>query len=508
MRTLAIFLLVLAAAHGRTCDIRDYGALRPGEKATAVIQAAIDACSAAGGGTVNVPPGTYQSGAIRLKDNTTLHLEAGAVLTPTHVAEDYPRPGRALVYSDGAKNIGITGRGAIDGQARYKWGPDLEPDPIIPEEIEIARKAGVDMNRWLHEGLTINAVRLRNSTDVLVEGVSLVNSSSWTLVFDHCNRVRVHGIRLESDLEKALNADGIDIVSSRNVVISDSIIFSADDTICLKTEGGPVENVAVTNCLLSSSSCAFKIGSRTNDDVRHVVFSNSVIRDTNRGFGIQDPVAGTVSDVLVSNITIELNRRHWNWWGSAEPISITLNKRPPAPGLGQVRDIVIENVVAHARGTSRITGLPERDIESITLRNIDIYMQPENKPDKRATRAIWIQNVKDCRLRDVRVRWEEEQTEPKWASAIFAKAVGYLDIDGFVGRQGLRGSDLPVMDLQDIAGGWIRGCRALPGSGTFFRIGGSATKQLRFGANELTNARQAFSPLDGSLEKLIVIDQR
>jgi hypothetical protein len=84
--------------------------------------------------TVNLSPGTYQSGAIRLKDNTTLHLEAGAVLTPTHVAEDYPRPGRALVYSDGAKNIVITGRGAIDGQARHKWGPDAQPDPIIPEE--------------------------------------------------------------------------------------------------------------------------------------------------------------------------------------------------------------------------------------------------------------------------------------------------------------------------------------------------------------------------------------
>jgi hypothetical protein len=118
-----------------------------------------------------------------------------------------------------------------------------------------------------------------------------------------------------------------------------------------------------------------------------------------------------------------------------------------------VKDIVIENVVAHARGTSRITGLPERDIESVTLRNIDIYMQPENKPDKRATHAVWIQNVKDCRLRDVRVRWEDEQTEPKWASAIFAKAVGYLDIDGFAGRLGLRGADFPVVDLQDIAGG-------------------------------------------------------
>jgi polygalacturonase len=105
-----------------------------------VIQAAIDACSAAGRGIVHFSPGTYQSGAIRLKDNTTLHLEAGTVLTPTHVAEDYPRPGRALVYSDARKTSPSlaappsTGRPAISGVRT------LSPIPSSPRRLRLRVK--------------------------------------------------------------------------------------------------------------------------------------------------------------------------------------------------------------------------------------------------------------------------------------------------------------------------------------------------------------------------------
>ncbi len=494
MKSVLLFLLSAWGAWGVSCNVKDYGLPSgTGQLATKAIQSAIDDCSSKGGGTVIVPAGEFTAAAIKLKDNVNLHLEAGAVLVPSQSPDDYADGVLALIMSDGAKNIAISGRGKLDGHARYKFGNIGTSSPMIPNEIAIAKAAGIDMRGYNHAGPLVSLIHLQNSTDILIEDVRAVNSQFWTCHIQNCDRVRVRGVYLYSELEKALNADGIDLTSSRNVTISDSIIVTADDSICLKADtGGPVENIAVTNCLLSSSSCAFKIGSRTRADVRHVVFSNSVIRDTNRGFGIQDPIDGVVSDILVSNITMEMSRRHWAWWGSAEPIYIALNHRPPFQTVGRIRDIVIQNVVAHARGTSRITGLEERAIDSVTLRDVVFDMGPEVARDKRATDALQIDRVKECRLQNVRVRWAEDETEPKWQSAIRASNIELFEIDGFAGRQGLRASSSPAIVLDNIVRGWITRCIATEGAGTFFDVRGFATRSLRFSGNFVDSAKQPF----------------
>jgi polygalacturonase len=54
------------------------------------LQAAIDACAAAGGGTVVVPPGNHVTGTLWLKSNITIHLEAGARLLGSHDKSEFP----------------------------------------------------------------------------------------------------------------------------------------------------------------------------------------------------------------------------------------------------------------------------------------------------------------------------------------------------------------------------------------------------------------------------------
>src|ERR1039457_7084608 len=76
---------------GGRVSVRDYAAAGDGTKLdTRALQAAIDACAAAGGGTVYFPPGSYLSGTLFLKSHITLHLDGGATLLGSTKLDDYP----------------------------------------------------------------------------------------------------------------------------------------------------------------------------------------------------------------------------------------------------------------------------------------------------------------------------------------------------------------------------------------------------------------------------------
>ena len=134
MKTMIASLLAfssVAFAAATVCDVRDYGASGNGRaKDTQAIQKAIEAC-AQKAGVVYFSPGNYLTGAITLRSNITLHIEAGATLLGSPDAADYPmvpNPWRpetttisALIYGDGVKNVTLTGLGTIDGQGLTWW---------------------------------------------------------------------------------------------------------------------------------------------------------------------------------------------------------------------------------------------------------------------------------------------------------------------------------------------------------------------------------------------------
>jgi hypothetical protein len=426
------------------------------------VQTAIDASAAKGGGVAYLPPGRYVTGPLWLKDNVELRLEAGATVVLSTDKKDWPAGVRALINAKGVKHIAITGRGTCDGNAQWEYAPVRGQDPEISEEQEIARRAGIEMKRYYRKGdVQKYLFVLQGSEDVRLEGVTIRNAPLWNVRLQDCSRVWVRGIHLYSDLERGVNSDGIDIVSSSDVLISDSIISTADDAICLKTvdlgERGrgtirPTEYVVVNNCILTSSSTPMMIGTETHADIRHVLFSNIIVRNSNKVFGnnVQDGAA--VSDVRFANITFETNRRHWNWWGSAEVMKFVLKKRTPASRFGCIRDITIDGAQGTARGTSFVVGHAERRLENITIANLRVKMLAENQLDKRATHALVFQGIDGLTLRNVEVSWDWDTPEPKWGSALVLRDVSNLVLQDFHGQASRRDETIPAIHKENVRG--------------------------------------------------------
>lgn len=496
-------------------DVRQFGAtgLRQ-DNATRPFRDAIDACTSAGGGIVNVPPGDYTVGTVRLKDHVTLNIEGGATLFLSQDKEDFEPGGHCMIFAENATNIAITGRGTLDGLAQYEYTEMRGVDPEIAREIEIARDAGIDMRRYYRSRDAMNTFMLiiNDCTDFLLTGVSILHSPLWTVRLNDCDRVAIRGAYIYSDLAKGVNADGIDICSSRNVTISDSVIVTGDDAIVLKSiarngrKANPVENVTVTNCILTSSSTPLMIGTETEADIRHVLFNNCVIRNSNKGFGINVQDGATVSDVIFSNLTIETNRRHWNWWGSSEMCKFVLKKRADSSPLGKIENIVIDNVIAHVRGTSTITGHADRALQNIRISNVEVFMMAEDAKDKRASHAIQIQGVSGLCIRDLSVRWSDDEPEEKWQSALVLKDVNDFVIDSFSGRQGLKNGNAPAVVLNNVSDGILRDSWAIPNTGTFIRVEGARSKDILLRDNLLKNAAQQVSFENRAIEKEVSVD--
>jgi hypothetical protein len=233
------------------------------------------------------------------------------------------------------------------------------------------------------------------------------------------------------------------------------------------------------------------IGTETFADIRHVIFSNCTIRNSNKGFGINVQDGATVSDIIIRNLTVETNRRHWNWWGSAELCKFKLSKRSDTSKLGRIRDIVIDTIISHPRGTSTITGQPEQPLENIRMNNVQIFMNPEDAIDKRSSHALLIEDVRGLIIKDMTIRWDEENPEKSWQSALVLKDVSDFEIRSFSGRQGLVNGSGPAILLENISDGLIAGSKAEAGCNTFIRVSKAESKNVVLQNNNTKKADKA-----------------
>ena len=335
-RILPLLIVLLATMcschnrHGNTLyNILDYGAeAKENTDNAAAIQAAIDACADNGGGTVVIPAGlTFMSGPLHLRSNMTLLLEPGSRLLANpdesiyHESAFGANEGEGMMWISGRdlENIAIAGTGTIDGNGVAFMGAELD------DSYELKPVTTFDPRPHV---LTLINCRKINISDITITG-----SAYWTVHLVGCYDAAISDISLLNNL-KIRNGDGIDIDHSRKVRITGCFIESGDDCICLKNrreyeEYGPCRDIVVTNCIMTSRSCAVKIGSENMDSIDHVLFDNCIIRQSNRGIGIQNRDEGTVSDITFANMSVECLLHSDVWWGKAEPIYVTSYRRAP-----------------------------------------------------------------------------------------------------------------------------------------------------------------------------------
>lgn len=515
----AAFVQTAANAGVRIIDAAARGAASDGKKlATAAINRAIDECSAAGGGVVYLAPGVYLSGTVVLKNNVTLYLEAGATLLGSKNLEDYAKqPGppvkgdanqKHLVYARDAVNVGLAGPGRIDGQGSAFWVPSGRTVP--PPEESWRDVATYD---WKPLDRPSPLIEFAGCRDVRIEDVRIENASGWTLRPVNCDRIIIRGIAIKNPVIGP-NTDGIDPTGCQNLFISDCLIDTGDDAICLKSEnpygGEPrvTKNVTITNCVLTCCCNGLKFGTATRGGFENVTFTNSVIFNERvdpkarviSGIAVEMVDGGWLEGVVVSNVRMQNVRT---------PIFIRRGNRSPRPDgtPGTLRGVMIENV--HATGsilTSSVTGLPGFDVEDVTLSNIridsdeggpsewvdkDIPELPRAYPEARMfgrlpSYGFYCRHVNGLRMRAVEFRAAQNEQRP----ALVCDDVRDLDVDAL--RCSAVSSGQPAIKLIQTQGAFLRGCSQPTGARLFLSLEGDRTERIALAANNLPAAEEAI----------------
>ncbi|MGM9971799.1 MAG: glycosyl hydrolase family 28 protein [Anaeroplasmataceae bacterium] len=208
-----------------------------------------------------------------------------------------------------------------------------------------------------------------------IKGVKLTKSAFWTVHLVGCNGGIIENIIIDNNL-KMTNCDGIDPDHSKNITIKNCLISSADDCIVLKSTSsaikyGNTENIIVSDCTLTSTSAAIKIGSETEGDFNNIKFNNIKIKNSNRGISIQLRDKGNISNIEFNNIDIETKRfSPIHWWGKAEAIAISAIRRKKDSLVGMISNIKFNNI--NSIGENGILIYGENNINNIIFSNISV----------------------------------------------------------------------------------------------------------------------------------------
>ena len=356
---------------------------------TTSIQKAIDYIHENGGGRLMFYVGRYLTGTIHLKSNVTIHLEEGAILVGSTNPFDYERHGywQALIFAHDQENIGITGKGVIDGQG-YRVANNILS--MVHKGV-ITDPSGLLYDRP-REGIRPQNIYFKACTNVTIQGIILKDPASWNQQYDQCRNVLIENITVDS--KSYWNNDGVDIVDCDSVIVRNCYFDAADDGICLKSHSDQFvcQNVLIYNNTVRTSANGIKFGTASRGGFRNIKIINNTVFDTYRSaitFAAVD--GGFVEDVLVDSL------RSIN---TGNVIFLRIGERVPGK-KGRINNITISNLYAEVPLTkadagynyegpvedlprnvspASIVGASDVDITNVTLRNVEIIYPGGGNP--------------------------------------------------------------------------------------------------------------------------------
>ncbi|SMC39991.1 glycoside hydrolase family 28 protein [Pedobacter africanus] len=482
-------------------NVLKYGAKNDSSKlATQAIKKAIDAASTAGGGTVYFPAGKYLTGAIHLKSNITIFIDAGAELHFSDNFDDYLPMVKSryegvdvtsfspLFYAYKAENIAIKGRGIIDGhgkkwwdfvegykadQPRSKWQhlfDELNKGILLPDEPK-------QMTRGFLRPPFIQPLYCKN---VLIEGITIRNSPFWTVNPEFCENVTVHALTISNPGAFAPNTDGINPESCSNVHISDCHISVGDDCITIKSGkdapgrkmAAPAQNYTITNCTMLSGHGGVVIGSEMSGDVRKITISNCVFDGTDRGIRIKTARGrgGIVEEIRVDNIIMKNIREQAivldMQYAKTNPEAVS--ERTP-----RFRNIHFSNITGEVNQAGYLNGLEEMPIENISFNDINME----------AKTGFSINHAS-------RIEFHNVQVNTTIGPSLKANEVSDLTVNGL--KTYTPHAGVPVAEFRNVSRAFVYNAFPALGTDRYLKIIGEKSKDITLGNN---NFRQVKTPV-------------
>jgi len=491
-----------SAATPRAFDITQFGASGDGKTvATAAINKAIDAAAAAGGGTVVVPAGTFLAGSIHLKSNIALYLDAGSTLLASPDAEAYDRaePNQwdkyqdyghshfhnALIWGENLENVSILGPGRIYGKGLIRnAGP--RPSGGGSDQADPAGRALPGDK----------AISLKLCHNVIIKDVSILQGGWFAILVNGVDNLTIDNVKIDT------NRDGMDIINSQNVRVSNAFVNSPfDDGICLKSDYAlgfqrSDENITISNSQVSGYDMGtlldgtfqrkvtygrnhaegptgrIKFGTESNGGFKNITISN-VVFDYCRGLALETVDGAILENVSISNVTMRDIQN--------SPVFMRLGARMRGPDsipVGALRRVNLSDFIiynADPRYASIISGIPGHDIDDLRLNNIRIYykgggtkeqaaLKPEEMekayPEPRMfgempAYGFFIRHVNGLEVSRVEVSYLKEDLRP----AFVLDGVQHAEFDHMKAEHA---AGVPAFVLKDVADFDLRESLGLP----------------------------------------------
>lgn len=387
---------------------------------------AVKRLSKLGGGTVVVPRGVWLTGPIVLKSNIRLHVSDGAIIVFSPDKSLYVNEkGKhcvSMIRASKAENIGITGRGIIDGNGKY-WRV-VKRSKVSDVEWNDFKKMGgyesEDGKLWFpyglnnvknvtdspeaEESLRYDLVNFRGCKNIIVKDVTIQNSPRFHLHPCQCENLIIDGVTVRCPWN-AQNGDGIDLSSCRRVIVTRATVDVGDDGICMKAgagekgvKEGPVADVLIQDCKVFRAHGGFVVGSEFSGGIERLVVRRCSFSGTDTGLRFKSAVGrgGKIKDMVISDVTMNdikgeavifsctyVDKKYKSADGG-KPASFELKPFTP-----EFSNILIENVVCResaiavkAEGaifSDKETGESLRTIHGITIRNSTFFYTEADK---------------------------------------------------------------------------------------------------------------------------------